>query len=592
MTLDQIILFSLFFLVFVGLLWGKWRYDLVAFTALIAGLIAGVVPTEIAFEGFGHPATIIVALVLVVSRGLTNSGAVDLITRSVIDHSRSIGMHITILGGIGGILSAFMNNVAALALLMPVDIQAAQKAGRTPGQTLMPLSFATILGGLMTLIGTPPNIIIGSFRESALGEPFGMFDFAPVGIIVATIGIIFVSTIGWRLIPQQKKKKNSPQDLMELEGYVADLVVAEGSSAIGQQVKELDAVAEENDCIVLGLSRRGKRLAGRARNEEIKEGDSLIIEAAPAAINALVGALGLQYQGQASSSKNALSGDLVLAEAVIGNDSRLIDRTAMNVRLLSRYGVSLLGLSRQGQTQREQVRKTKLQAGDILLLLGPPDAIDDVIPRMGCLPLADRGLQVTQYERAGLAIGLFAAALIAASIGWLYLPVALAMVAVVFVYTDIVPIRELYDTIEWPVVVLLGSMIPLGSALESSGGTQLIVNGLAAVTADLPAWVALTLLMIVTMTLSDVLNNTATAIVAAPIAVGLASQMGVNPDTFLMAVAIAASCAFLTPIGHKNNMLVLGPGGYSFADYWRMGLPLEILIVAISVPALLVFWPL
>jgi len=444
----------------------------------------------------------------------------------------------------------------------------------------------------MTLIGTPPNIIIGSFRESALGEPFGMFDFAPVGIIVATIGIIFVSTIGWRLIPQQKKKKNSPQDLMELEGYVADLVVAEGSSAIGQQVKELDAVAEENDCIVLGLSRRGKRLAGRARNEEIKEGDSLIIEAAPAAINALVGALGLQYQGQASSSKNALSGDLVLAEAVIGNDSRLIDRTAMNVRLLSRYGVSLLGLSRQGQTQREQVRKTKLQAGDILLLLGPPDAIDDVIPRMGCLPLADRGLQVTQYERAGLAIGLFAAALIAASIGWLYLPVALAMVAVVFVYTDIVPIRELYDTIEWPVVVLLGSMIPLGSALESSGGTQLIVNGLAAVTADLPAWVALTLLMIVTMTLSDVLNNTATAIVAAPIAVGLASQMGVNPDTFLMAVAIAASCAFLTPIGHKNNMLVLGPGGYSFADYWRMGLPLEILIVAISVPALLVFWPL
>lgn len=592
MTLEQIILFSLFVLVFIGLLWGKWRYDLVAFTALIIGLIAGVVPTEIAFEGFGHPATIIVALVLVVSRGLTNSGAVDLITRSVIDHSRSIGMHITMLGGIGGILSAFMNNVAALALLMPVDIQAAQKAGRTPGQTLMPLSFATILGGLITLIGTPPNIIIGSFRETALGEPFGMFDFAPVGLIVAVIGIAFVATVGWRLIPEQKKKKNSPQDLMELEGYVADLVVAEGSSAIGQQVKDLDAIAEENDCIILGLSRRGKRFAGRARTEEIKEGDSLIIEAAPAAINALVGALGLQYQGQASSSKNALSGDLVLAEAVVGNDSRLIDRTAMNVRLLSRYGVSLLGLSRQGKTQREQVRKTKLQAGDIILLLGPPDSIEDVIPRMGCLPLADRGLQVTQYERAGLAIGLFVAALIAASIGWLYLPVALALVAVVFVYTDIVPIRELYDTIEWPVVVLLGSMIPLGSALESSGGTELIVNGLAAITAGMPAWVALTLLMAVTMTLSDVLNNTATAIVAAPIAVGLATQMDVNPDTFLMAVAIAASCAFLTPIGHKNNMLVLGPGGYSFSDYWRMGLPLEILIVAVSVPALLVFWPL
>lgn len=591
MSFDQIILFTLFFLVFAGLLWGRWRYDLVAFTALIVALLLQVVPTDLAFSGFGHPATIIVALVLVVSRGLTNSGAVDLITRSVIDQSRSIGMHITILGGIGGILSAFMNNVAALAMLMPVDIQAAQKAGRTPGQTLMPLSFATILGGLVTLIGTPPNIIIASIRETTLGEPFKMFDFAPVGIIAAIVGITYVATIGWRLIPEQPRKKNATSELAELEGYIADLIVADDSKAIGQKVKELDAIAEENDCYVLGLARRGNRLPGRARNEEIKAGDHLIIEASPEAINALVGALGLKFQGQTSSNK-ALSGDVVLSEAVVTRESRLAGRTAMQSKLLARYGVSLLGISRQGKAIRTQVRKTELEPGDILLLLGTPDNVEDVIGRMGFLPLADRQLPVTQYHRAWLAIGVFAAALIAASLGWIYLPVALAVVAIAFVFTDIVPLRELYDTIEWPVVVLLGSMIPLGAALESSGGTELIVNGLAAATNGMPAWVALTLLMIVTMTLSDVLNNTATAIVAAPVAIGLANQMGVDPDPFLMAVAIAASCAFLTPIGHKNNMLILGPGGYSFSDYWRMGLPLEIIIVAVSVPAILVFWPL
>lgn len=591
MTTDQIILFTLFALVFAALLWGRWRYDIVAFTALVAALLLHVVPTEEAFSGFGHPATIIVALVLVVSRGLLNSGAVDLITRLVIDQSRSIGAHILTMGGVAGLLSGFMNNVAALALFMPVDIQASQKAGRTPGQTLMPLSFATILGGLFTLIGTPPNIIIASFRETALGAPYQMFDFAPVGLITAVVGIAFVAFIGWRLIPVPKGSKNAAKDLAELEGYVAELAVPKGSKSIGIKVRDLDGVAEENDCEVLGLARRGKRLPGRARAEEIRANDRLVIKASPDAINALAGALGLTIKGQTGTS-NALSGDLVLSEAVVTADSRLVGRTAMNVRLLGRYGVSLLGISRQGRTIREQIRKTELMAGDILLLVGTPDRVEDVVSRMGCLPLAERGLQVTQHGRAGLAIGLFLAAIIAASFGWVYLPVALAAVVVAFVFTDIVPLRELYDTIEWPVVILLGSFIPLGAALEASGGTDLIANGIASLTGTWPAWATLTVLMVVTMTLSDVLNNTATAVVAAPVAVSLANNLGANPDPFLMAVAVAASCAFLTPIGHKNNMLILGPGGYSFGDYWRMGLPLEIIVIATAVPAILVFWPL
>lgn len=591
MNLDQILLFSLFGLVFAAFLSGRWRYDLIAFTALVIALLLHLVPTDQAFSGFGHPATIIVALVLVISRGLMNSGAVDMIARTFIDSTRSVGLHITYFGALGGVLSAFMNNVAALALLMPVDIQAAQKSGRSPAETLMPLSFATILGGLVTLIGTPPNIIIASFREKELGESYAMFDFAPVGLVCATVGIGFIALGGWRLIPLAPRSHNSTTELEELGGYVAEVVVPEGSPAIGQKLKELDTITEANDCYVLGLVRRGNRLPGRARNQIVRKGDHLVLEAAPEAINSLVGALGLKYQGQTEGSISP-TGDLVLAEAVVTAESRLINRTAMNVKLLSRYGVSLLGISRQGKAIRQQVRKTDFQAGDIVLLLGAPERIDDVVPRMGCLPLADRKLPVTQFSKAWLAIALFAGAIATASFGFVYLPVALAVVTIAFVLTDIVPLREIYEHIEWPVIVLLGSMIPLGAALDASGGTALIANSIADVTQGFPAWVVLTLLMVVTMTLSDVLNNTATTVVAAPIALQLATKLDANPDPFLMAVAVAASCAFLTPIGHKNNTLILGPGGYRFGDYWRMGLPLEILIVAVAIPAILVFWPL
>lgn len=591
MTNAQMILFGLFALVFVALLWGRWRYDLVAFAALVAALLVGVVPAEAAFSGFGHPATIIVALVLVISRGLLNSGAVDLISRTFVDSSRSVGAHIATFGGIAGLLSGFMNNVAALALFMPVDIQAAHKAGRAPGLTLMPLSFATILGGLFTLIGTPPNVIVASFRDTAIGSPFAMFDFFPVGAACALVGIAFVATVGWRLIPQPKTRRNPVAELAELEGYIADLAVPKGAKSIGMRVRELDPAAQENDCEVLGLVRRGKRLPGRARWETIRAGDHLVVQASPESINALAGVLGLTLKGAAADSA-ALAGDLVLAEAVVTADSRLAGRTAMQVRLLARYGVSLLGLSRQGRAIREQVRKTRIEPGDILLLVGAPDRVDDTIARMGCLPIADRGLAVTQHGRAWLAIAIFGLAIAAAGLGLVYLPVALAAAVVAFVAADIVPLRELYDSIEWPVIVLLGSFIPLGAALDAAGGAVLIASGIASLTGSMPAWVALTVLMAVTMTLSDVLNNTATTVIAAPVGLALAANLGVNPDAFLMAVAVAASCAFLTPIGHKNNMLILGPGGYRFSDYWRLGLPLEIIVIAVGVPAILVFWPL
>ncbi len=590
MTTDQIILFALFITVFGMLLWGRFRYDLVAFAALMIGVVLGVVPVDNAFAGFGHPATIIVALVLVVSAGLVRSGAVFMITRTLVDASRGLGAHIALMGGIGAVLSAFMNNVAALALLMPVDIQTARKAGRSVGLSLMPLSFATILGGMATLIGTPPNIIIASIRAETLGEPFRMFDFAPVGGIAALAGLAFVALIGWRLLPDRGEQKETSEVLAD---YIAELTIPAESTHIGKRVAELYETAEKSDVAVIGLIRDGKRRYGRAANAILHEGDALVLEAKPEALDEFRAALNLDFSDSRRQEVLTAEGDgLEVIEVVATENARITGRTAQALGLAWRQSTVLMGISRQDRRITSQVRKTEVEAGDILLLLCPRDRGADVTEWLGCLPLAERGLNVTANEKAWLAIGLFAAAVLAASIGLIYLPVALGLVVIAYVLAKIMPIADLYDQIEWPVVVLLGSMIPLGSALESSGGTELIANALIQLTNGLPAWAILTVLMVVTMTLSDVLNNTATAIVAAPVGIQMARTLEVSPDPFLMTVAVAASAAFLTPIGHKNNTLVLGPGGYRFGDYWRMGLPLEILIIAVSIPAILVFWPL
>ena len=590
MTQDQTILFSLLVFVFVFLVWGRWRYDLVAFVALLIALLTGIVPIERAFSGFGHPATIIIALVLIVSRGLSNSGAIELVARYLVDASRKLSTHITVMSGFAAALSALMNNVAALALLMPVDMQAAKKAGRSPSLSLMPLSFASILGGMITMIGTPPNIVVAEFRGDALGAPYGMFDFAPVGLACAVAGVAYVALFGWRLLPRDRQSSDAGKELFELADYVAEVRVPEGSPVIGKRVRELDDEAEKTGVQIIGLIRRGRRLPGLARIAEIQADDVLILEASPDSLEEALGALKLDYIGK---GEGVLGNDeLVMQEVVVQESSGLAGRSAMSIRLLYRYRVALVGVSRQGRRFRDKVRALVLQPGDILLLLGAEERLNDVTGRLGLLPLADRGHSVIQRDKVWIAVSAFTAAIAAASFGLVYLPVALGCVVALYALLNIVPARDIYKSIEWPVIVLLGSMIPIGGALQSTGGTELIAAGIVDLSAGYSPIVVLTLLVVVTMTLSDVMNNTATAVIAAPIAVEIATRLGVSPDPFLMGVAVAASCAFLTPIGHKNNTLIMGPGGYRFGDYWRMGLPLEILIVAISVPALVTFWPL
>lgn len=593
MTLDQILLFTIFAVLFALLIWGRIRFDLVAFSALLCAVLLGLVPVEDAFRGFGHHATIIVALVLVVSAGLVHAGAVQLITRTVIDSSRSIQGHIAVMSGIGATLSGFINNVAALALLMPVDVENSRKADRAPGLTLMPLSFATILGGMVTLIGTPPNIIIASIREEELGESFAMFDFAPVGALTALAGVTFVTLIGWRLMPARVGEQDSSAKLRDTSVYVAELSVPEKTAIIGMTIDELYDKADRQDANILGLMRDGKRRFGSARHTAIKAGDILLLEATAETLEDFRSEHKLDYtDAERTDATKENSDGLELLELVVPRDARIVGKTAQAIGLHWRHRTFVVGISRQGRQIRNHLRRVTIEAGDILLLLTPKDDALSVADWLGCLPLAERGLFVIRQDKVWMAIGFFAAAVFAATFGIVSLPIGLGCVVVAYVLTGVLPAGDVYHKIEWPVVVLLGSLIPLGTALEETGGTDLLASNLLILSDGFPVWVVLTALMVVTMTLSDVLNNTATTIVAASVGIEMAQTLGVSPDPFLMAVAVAASSAFLTPIGHKNNTLIMGAGGYRFRDYWRMGLPLEVLVVTVSIPAILIFWPL
>ena len=600
MNTEQIFLISLLGILVVFFIWERWRYDLVALAGLLMATLLGFVPSDEAFLGFGHPAVVTVAAVLIISRGLSNAGAVEFLARYIKGATSSPTLHVVGLSSVGGLLSTLMNNVGALALLMPVAIQSSLDAKRSPAVVLMPLAFGTILGGMATLIGTPPNIIIANYRAEITGQPFGMFDFSPVGGIVAVAGIIFVALIGWHLIPMARRSKNAPQDLFHIQEYLTEVKVPEESKAIGKSLSELESATEDSDALIIGLIRGEQSIRGAAWREQIQVGDVLVLEAGPQGINKFVSTLGLELTGtqpkedvlDPEQKKSTTTSDEILMEAVVPPDrSWLVGRLAGTLKLRSRFGVSLLGVSRQGTPTRGRLKEFRFKAGDVLLLQGEKEQVLEVISSLGCLPLAERGIQLGKSGQAWLAGGLFGVALIGALTSLVSLPIALMGAALGMVLFTVVSPRDVYQVVDWPVLVLLGSMIPLGRALEQSGATTVIATYLVNITSGFSPILLLGLIMVLTMLLSDIMNNAATAVVMAPFSVAVAHNLGVHADPFLMAVAIGASCAFLTPIGHQNNLLVMGPGGYRFGDYWRMGLPLEIIILAVSLPLLTIFWP-
>jgi di/tricarboxylate transporter len=588
-TAQQIAVFAILGGGLVLFVWGRWRYDVVAVSCLMAAVLTGVVPPSQAFLGFGHPAVITVAAVLALSKALTRSGFVDLIADRlfrIAGHPRAAQMS---LWGMGATLSAFMNNVGALTLLMPVALTAARKHGSPASRVLMPLSFATILGGLVTLIGTPPNVVVANFRRDAAGAPFGMFDFAPVGLAVAGAGLLYLMVIGWRLIPQHRKGTADTEGLFEVANYISELRVPEEAAAVGRPVAEFEKDAEE-PLAVIGIIRGGRRLVQRLKAEAVHAGDVLLVQGSPTALKGATDKMGVDLMGSEKLAEDLKEVDTVVIEAVVAPQGRIVGATPISLRLRSQYGVNLLAVAREGRPFMARLGNVRLRPGDVLLLEGNAETVHAVVASLGCLPLAGRGLSF-QPRRMVLPAAAFAAAVTATALGVLPPALALGLAVLFLVLAEVLPLRELYESIDWPILVLLGALIPVGMALQTTGAAALIADWVVTAASGLgPMWI-LGALLLVTMGLTDLMNNAATAVVMSPIAIDIAHRLNASPDPFLMTVAVGASCAFLTPIGHQNNTLVMGPGGYRFYDYWRVGLPLDVIILAVAIPLIPAIWP-
>lgn len=588
MTADQGLLIGVLVVTMALFVWGRWRFDLVAVAALTVCALLGLVPMDDAFSGFGHPAVVLVAIVLAITRAFVYSGLIDRTAALLGRIGQGQITQMMALTGLAAVLSMFINNVGALALIMPVAIQAARSGGYPPGRLLMPVAFGSILGGMVTLIGTPPNIIVSTFRPEAEGGAFGLFDYAPVGLAVLGAGLVFILLIGWRLLPRRHQPTDDG-DLFKIGDYVTELRVLDDSPMIG-----LTLVQFENEVSprpqALGIIRDGQVGVARGRLDHIRAGDILLLGVDPHDLPTMAKSAGLELTSDPKGLVDRLHGDeQTLVEAVVAPGSRIIGRTAGGLMLRRRLGVNLIAVAREGTPIRRRLREVQFRAGDVLLVQTDADTVSDTLRLMGCLPLAERELRISSRVNV-LPIIIFAAGIGAAAAGLVSAPVALLAALIVIIVAGQLPLREVYDAIDWPVIVLLGAMIPVGEALSHTGATDLIADEVARLVGTMPVWVAIAAVMVVTMTLSDIMNNAATAVVMAPISIGLAEELAVDPDAFLMAVAVGASCAFLTPIGHQNNTLIMGPGGYRFGDYWRMGLPLEIVVVIVAVPMIMLVW--
>lgn len=593
MTYGQAVSLGILVVILTLFVWGRWRYDVVAFLALIVAVALGVVPAHDAWLGLSNEAVITVALVLVLSAGLQNSGAVDVAANVLIPKDLGPFWLVLLLPALAAVLSGFINNVGALALLMPVAISAARRAKISPAILLMPVSFGSILGGMTTMIGTPPNIIISAYRRDTAGVSFSMFDFAPVGVAVTLVGVLYVGLVGWRLLPKERRTAHPPDELFEIAPYVTEVRVDEESKLADQPLHVAAQSLRETGAEIVGLIRDERTILNPGRWERLRVGDALLLRADAEALKDVVQTLGLELVGEDDLGDFELHSDEVaVVEAVVMPRAMVAERTAQGLNLRTRFGVNLLAVSRAGRRIHARLNSLRIEAGDVLLLQGDRDRIAETVTTLGCAPLAERDLKIRRPARTGFAIGVFGLAIALAAFGVVPVSVAFGGAAVVYVLAGIVTPEAAYESIDWSVVVLLGAMIPVGKAVDSTGTAALIAQSIVSALDSGGVVLVLVAVLVVTMTLSDVLNNAAIAVVMAPIAAGIAGAFDANVDTFLMAVAIGSSCAFLTPIGHQNNVLIMGPGGYRFGDYWRMGLPMEILVVAVGVPVLLWAWPL
>lgn len=588
MTIPQMLAFLIIAGMMVAFIMGRWRYDLVAVCALLAGILVGVVPFEYAFVGFSNDIVIIVGSALVVSAAVARSGIMEILIRRYVPRMSSPRVQLIILVTIVTVLSAFVKNIGALAIMMPIAFQMARRSRVSPSMFLMPMAFGSLLGGLMTQIGTSPNIIVSSVRQELTGTAFTMFDFTPVGAILAAVGIVFLAFFYW-LLPERRREDSGMDKAIEIKNYTTEAHVLPDSSAIGKTVGDLQSAAD-GAAMVTGIVSASGRRRTPLPDATLKAGDILLIEGDPEALDKMVSQTGLSFAERRGGAQRD-SGNIGVIEAIIGESSGLIGASAQELTLFDRTGLNLIAISRRDQRFTKRLGEIRFQNGDVILLQGHLKRIPELLREWDILPLVERGLRLGSVRNGLVPLAILLIAMAATAFGVVPVAPAFFAAAALMILTGALPLRDVYNQIDGPILVMLACLIPVSESLQLTGGTDLVAALLTATAVTLPGWGALALIMVAAMAVTPFLNNAATVLVMAPIAAAFATGLGYSPEAFLMAVAIGAGCDFLTPIGHQCNTLVMGPGGYRFGDYWRLGFPLSILVVLAAVPALMVVWP-
>ncbi|WP_375597241.1 SLC13 family permease [Devosia sp. Naph2] len=588
MTIPQMLAFLIIAGIMVAFIMGRWRYDLVAVCALLAGILVGVVPFEYAFVGFSNDIVIIVGSALVVSAAVARSGIMEILIRRYVPRMSSPRVQLIVLVTIVTVLSAFVKNIGALAIMMPIAFQFARRSSVSPSMFLMPMAFGSLLGGLMTQIGTSPNIIVSGVRQELTGTAFTMFDFTPVGAILAVVGIVFLALFYW-LLPERRREESGMDKAIEIKNYTTEAHVLPDSSAIGKTVGDLQSAAD-GAAMVTGIVSASGRRRTPLPDATLKAGDILLIEGDPEALDKMVSQTGLSFAERRGGAQRD-SGNIGVIEAIIGESSALIGASARELTLFDRTGLNLIAISRRDQRFTKRLGEIRFQNGDVILLQGHLKRIPELLREWDILPLVERGLRLGSVRNGLVPLAILLVAMAATAFGVVPVAPAFFAAAGLMILTGALPLRDVYNQIDGPILVMLACLIPVSESLQLTGGTDLVAALLTATAVTLPGWGALALIMIAAMAVTPFLNNAATVLVMAPIAAAFATGLGYSPEAFLMAVAIGAGCDFLTPIGHQCNTLVMAPGGYRFGDYWRLGLPLSFLVVLVGVPALMIVWP-
>jgi di/tricarboxylate transporter len=587
MTTAQILSFAVIAAMMAAFIWGRIRYDVVAAVALLVAVAVGVVPFDRAFSGFADDIVIIVASALVVSAAVSRSGVMELALQRLAPNLSSPRLQLILLVTSVGLLSAFVKNIGALAIMIPIAFQFARRSNVSPSMFLMPMSYASLLGGLITQIGTSPNIIVSRVREDITGTSFSMFDFTPVGITLTVAGIVFLSLFYW-LLPERRREGLAVAEVMEIKNYTTEATVGDTSPLIDKTVSDLQKLGGGRVMItaIVGPDKKSRRIP--FPDATLKPGDRLLMEGEPDALDKAI-----EQGGLTLGERKTGNGDTVTStEAIIGPASPLIGRTASEYALFERTGLNLLAVSRRDKRFNERLSHITFEAGDVVLMQGRADTVGEQLRRLDLLPLAERSLKLGTVRNRFLPLLILGIAMALTALGIVPVAVAFFGAAVLIVLSGALPLRDLYNQIDGPILIMLAALIPVSDSLRETGATSLIAQGLSSIAMDLPPVGALALIMLAAMAVTPFLNNAATVLVMAPIAATFAGDLGLRPDAFLMAVAIGAGCDFLTPIGHQCNTLVMGPGGYKFSDYSRLGAPLSALVLIVGVTALTLFWPL